>query len=881
MTGPANPQPEQDAADFSTGSVVFERFKILGEIASGAKGRVYKAQDTILDNTVALKVLITDHKTDRDLVRFQSEARLASKMNHPGIATIFDFGVYGNTPFLSMEFVEGESLDDYLKRHHTISVLEFCEIYLQVCASIDHAHAAGIVHRDIKPANIVISRNDDGSVKATVLDFGVAKNLDIVEEDGGKLTPTGNLIGSPNYMSPEQSRGSTTLTAKSDNYSLGCVMWVCLVGEPPFQSDSVMAVLSMHAHTEPPPILELVELPPKLASLIDGLLSKNPVDRPDLKTAVIPTLQELLEEFSLSLRTEEDDTTGGADEQSTWWDYLRPRMFYISSAATLLFVVLGTVLTFKDKTAASGDLAGVHGGKTPAHLGQQTEYIGSKEIDRLLQEVRRGRTDRISMSFSYDEANLKKCAGLTNLKKLDLSDTPFSDEQTKHLIEIPNLHSLMLNRTQIATLANFDKLKNVVHLELKNTRITDNSLRNLLKMKSLTRLFAANNDITDDGVHHLSALKNLDELDLTSTKITPASARFFETMPNLRILNLNKTKIDETGLRKILAMPKLQLIMIEDCSLINAELVETLRRDFPTLSFDNRKPLLSKRGEECKKALERGDIKTAYSKAHEIIGLAEKRFSTDSREIAALHITLAIVCAKYGKFDEADRAIAKIQHYTNRHHDQTMEIAVLECQLLRANQDKNGNAIALSEKIVEKQEQISGRNSNEAASRIIQLGGAYQHLNQPKKAIRAYQSAAARLKLVKSPNPDLLSICQCQIGECLRMIGKHADAAVLYKKLIAELEREPVLSDSRLLTLFSSYAGLGATKFHEKNYLGALECTDKMRSLLKSGKIASTHEASLYRQRGVIFHAMGREEESKSAFAQYNKIEQELSKNTP
>lgn len=872
---------QSESPDYSIGSIVFDRFKILGEIASGAKGRVFKAQDTMLQTIVALKVLLLDHHNDRDLLRFQSEARLASKMKHPGIATIFDFGIFGNTPFLSMEFVEGQSLQAYLEEHHSISILELCEIFLQVCAAIDHAHAAGIVHRDIKPANIVISRNEDGSVKAKILDFGVAKNLDLVEEQGGRLTPTGNLVGSPNYMSPEQCRGDKDVTTRSDNYSLGCVMWMCLVGEPPFVGDSVMEVLTMHANSPPEKFIDVMDVPEKLACLIDDLLKKKPEDRADLKTDVMPILEDLREELSLTFRDPADDegTENGAKTDPSFMDYMRDRIVYVSFGLTLSILVVVGIFIYQAKSTSSEQLAAirVHG----SDVGQQTDIIAKDGLKNAIEAVREGRSRRLSMSFEYDEKVLRVCAELPGLQRLDLSDTPVSDKATELIVRIPNLTGLFLNRTHMATLAGFDQLKKVEHLELRTTEITNDSLRNLLGMKSLIELLIGNTEISDEGIELLTGFKNLRELDLSDTKITSKSVQYIKQFPHLQILYLSKTNLSESEIREILSTASLNYVELFDCKAVDERVLKQLEVDFPTISFNNRSALLPSLCVECEKAVKNGNYKTAYVKIHKVIELSEKRFGKGTSDIAYYNSSRCAICINLGKFEEAEEAIAAVASYGDRAHNNAFKIAALEGQAaLATRRGEMKKLVEVSEKLVKLQDRESSPYSDVAISRLLSAGSACKEARNYSKALSIFDSSADRLKASKKPSPDLVSGCQLQRAECLRLLKKNEESEPIYVKLNQDLEQQiesgKKVSDATLTYLFSSYAGLGAIRSERGDFRGALEENNKMFELLKTGKIPLSHEASLYLQRGGLLACLGQTEESKKCMVKYEEIKAQL-----
>jgi serine/threonine-protein kinase len=216
----------------------FGDYEILEELGAGGMGKVYRARDLTLDRLVALKTLARQLSTDTDYVqRFLKEARAAARLNHPNIVQIYDFGCVDSIYYLAMEFVDGHSLGTYLKRGH-FSETESIQIIRHACRALSVAHADGIVHRDIKPDNLMLTSR--GDVK--LVDLGIAKRLD----EDGSLTQTGQAIGTPHYISPEQIRGQRDVDSRADIYSLGATLYHLLTGHTPYPGSSGPIVMSMH-----------------------------------------------------------------------------------------------------------------------------------------------------------------------------------------------------------------------------------------------------------------------------------------------------------------------------------------------------------------------------------------------------------------------------------------------------------------------------------------------------------------------------------------------------------------------------------------------------------------------------------------------------------
>ncbi|HEX7331991.1 MAG TPA: serine/threonine-protein kinase [Pyrinomonadaceae bacterium] len=275
------------------------RFRIEREIGTGGMGAVYLATHLDLERPVAVKIIRREFASDADIAdRFLREARTMAKLRHPNAAMIFDAG---NLPdgrhFIVMEFVEGETLSQALAREGRFPFTKAVSIATQICDVLEEAHRIGIVHRDLKPSNILLGKRG-----VCVLDFGVAKVLASSAESTATYASTGSgqLIGTPRYMSPEQCLGQR-IGARSDLYSLGVLLYEMLAGRPPFVDPLQSALLVKQATAPAPPLPRLrQDIPRPLALAVHGLLAKRPEDRP--RTAA---MAKLLLERSL---TQEDRT---------------------------------------------------------------------------------------------------------------------------------------------------------------------------------------------------------------------------------------------------------------------------------------------------------------------------------------------------------------------------------------------------------------------------------------------------------------------------------------------------------------------------------------------------------------------------------------------
>ncbi|MDQ0577383.1 protein kinase domain-containing protein [Agromyces albus] len=253
----------------SAGLTFGGRYELQSRIAIGGMGEVWQATDLVIGRQVAIKILKDEYLGDPGfLERFRAEARHAALVNHEGIANVFDYGEEDGSAYLVMELVPGEALSTVLEREHVLSTDKVLDIVAQTAAALQAAHAAGLVHRDIKPGNLLIT--PDGRVKIT--DFGIARIADQVP-----LTATGQVMGTVQYLSPEQASGHPA-SPTTDIYSLGIVAYEALAGRRPFTGESQVAIAMAQINETPPDLPVTVSEP--VRNLVYACIAKNPADRP-------------------------------------------------------------------------------------------------------------------------------------------------------------------------------------------------------------------------------------------------------------------------------------------------------------------------------------------------------------------------------------------------------------------------------------------------------------------------------------------------------------------------------------------------------------------------------------------------------------------------
>lgn len=281
---PSRPR-RRDLVKDLVGRVLKQQYRVEALLGQGAMGVVFRGVQLALDKPVAIKMMRPDvfHSAD-SLERFEREAQLVSKIIHPSIAQVLDYGVDDDMPFLVMEFVDGKELTEVLEIEGPMPAARAIAILRQLASALGEAHKHGVVHRDVKPHNLRLMRYQrGGQIFLKVLDFGVAKHVgdgSASAAEQGKLTATGAVIGTPMYMAPEQA-GGQKVDARADQYAAGIVLYELLTGTVPFTGETLTGVLVSHLTKPPPPLPR--QIPDALQKVVLRLLSKKPDERfPDM-----------------------------------------------------------------------------------------------------------------------------------------------------------------------------------------------------------------------------------------------------------------------------------------------------------------------------------------------------------------------------------------------------------------------------------------------------------------------------------------------------------------------------------------------------------------------------------------------------------------------
>lgn len=557
-----------DELDIEPGKFPLDRYGPLEILGEGSTGTVYLSHDRLLQKRVAVKVLKT---FDRDaLLAFQNEARTTSKLSHPHIIKVLDFGsTEGGVPFMVMELVEGVSLESYLRDHGKLDLITCTALFRQLSEALVYAHSMGVLHRDLKPSNILIVKTVT-ELNAYLIDFGVAK----LQTYSQSVTRYNGMvmIGTPTYMSPDQALGRE-FDERSDLYSLACVMFESLTGHQLFRAETPLELINLHAKKIPPDVLEYISETPvsaAIAKILETCLSKDPEQRyqsaRDLERALNAIPTEESQEDS-SAQNSNLDSASDIESQSSM---LAGKRLYLAAITLLLLSIGGFFLyaiTLSKGETEIVETEGAYATKTNSPL----NALGTatpKEVSakRPVQP----RTKILSMSLINEtDAGLKHLASdYPNLAKLELVDSKLSPAGIRYLRKIPvkilrlenlnitreHMHEISLlpsvehinfgvqNELDLSAIGELKKL-DLKYLKFSDARITQKAIEAISRFEHLTQLGMVHCEgFANIDLSPLSRLKSLWSLDLSNSDITDSTIK---PVPQMRagLLVINFTHV--------------------------------------------------------------------------------------------------------------------------------------------------------------------------------------------------------------------------------------------------------------------------------------------------------------------------------------------------
>jgi serine/threonine protein kinase len=518
------------------GTVLNGHLKILNCLGAGGMSVVYKAEDVLLNRVVAVKVLHSHSALNpQNVLRFRQEAMAASKIDHPNVIRIYEFNIPENgQPYLVMDYIQGQSLAEFIKENGPIELRRAVSILGTICDGLQCAHDAGVVHRDLKPGNIMLLKDATGKQTLKIVDFGIAKLL-TEDAQGHALTQTGEVFGSPLYMSPEQCYGRP-LDRRSDLYALGCVMYEICTGQPPIKGKSMLETIQMHTTAFPPPAATVnpgIKCGDKFDAIIFKALAKDPDDR-----------YQTTAEFKTALEKLFDNQAPDRSEPKT---FLQKYQLPVGLCAAILVASLGYALIQKLPVASP---KADRSGKNVATI-DKTDPSSIKNP----QSSTNGTNQLQPVATATQNANAKADAGANPDAYTDISC--YDDNDLKSKLQERDPHTVTRlsaanSKLTDAGLKLIDNKLNLNYLNLQQCKsITDKSGPTVARQTNLQRLNASKTAIGDSFLKDISALKHLNYAWIHATNITGDGMQYVAKLPELTELAISGTPIKNTGFKKL------------------------------------------------------------------------------------------------------------------------------------------------------------------------------------------------------------------------------------------------------------------------------------------------------------------------------------------
>lgn len=576
-------------------SIIHDKFKVISLLGIGGMGSVYKVQHLHLNKMFALKCMNKTQFTDTEWRRFEVEVKAASRLDHPNLVRVYDSGLLpSGKPFFVMDLVEGKTLADAVKEKGMLSLEHALRIFVQVGFALSYAHQNGVIHRDIKPSNIMLVGAETATMSnpVKVVDFGLAKFTGSDGFNQQTLTKTGEIFGSPLYMSPEQCMG-TSVDHRSDLYSFGCVIYETLTGAPPLIGDSALSTMLKHQSESPLPMKEASlgrEFPRKIESIVEKLLEKDPAKRyqdATTLTAELVSLEQKVKEGANAVSGQHSS----AREVS--YDKTKKRSnqnWLVIGLAYLLGIATG--LMFQQKETK--DQAAAEKPKPPGVLElpplvpqNMTNVLSKEELD-------------VSRPFSSLKPNNVRIFNFPHELIGTMGSKAWANTRAQGILPIINFQSFWFKANELLwdnptlmrrfrsdeiysiDFSDCDKnlkklLESTAHIhEIKfitaDTSDLDNAMIPLLnKFPKLVTLSIKQSKVTGDGLLKLKRLNKLCSLNVDAGHNFKPIYRNLKHMPALHLLSVSRVNLDADDIEDIVQATQLDNLSVSYNNIVDDE----------------------------------------------------------------------------------------------------------------------------------------------------------------------------------------------------------------------------------------------------------------------------------------------------------------------
>jgi serine/threonine protein kinase len=551
--------------EFDPSSIPTERYKPLQMIGAGSGGKVYLCHDLLLNKLVALKTLNT--LVGEQLVAFQNEAKLLSKLDHPNIIKILDFGAtISGAPYMVLEHSPGSNLMDALETNGPLTPGFARQVFTDLCHALSYCHERGVFHRDLKPANILFTKMPGQQTAIKLIDFGIATagNHEKTRYDGR------DLIGTPTYMPPDQMLG-LIYDARSEIYSLGCVLFESLTGHQVFEGETALEILTKHA-TEAPPLMEDVtdaEIPESMQNIVSICLSKDPDDR-------YQTTQALVQALSSSSNTAENKPNSKLiqslevphSEQAQINNKFAKKSNAQLTKLAALPIAIGSIISL----AYVLSIPKTEEIKPPLSAVTSHRKIDAKKTYQIF-------CNGSSVEISGDDITLEAFKELARKRETLRTSLLFGNEPKKvdwsglRLLKDVPIHSLMVERTNFGDneceiVASFPKL---LKLDARFTHVTDIGVKSLSQSKTLVQVQLSSTKATTDCLKYLKRKPGFTILKINSLPLKQFSdLQNLKDQPFLTRLDIGNVKIGNEGLKLLCQLRPLYYLDVSNCGITDS-----------------------------------------------------------------------------------------------------------------------------------------------------------------------------------------------------------------------------------------------------------------------------------------------------------------------